>query len=108
MEKIEDKYGSIHYSLRAVVDFTWSEGANWMSRGVASSKAKVYLPKEIAKMNEIERKAIIQRGIAAHYAEYNGHLPYNGVIKGYRLTIEQQHEIIDRIEYELSDLTLRF
>lgn len=89
------------YQLRAFIDFTWSEGANWMSRGVASSKAVAYLPQNIAKMNAAKRELVIQQCLAAHYAEYNGHLPYNGVINGYQLIIEQRHEMVDSIEYDL-------
>lgn len=87
------------YSLRADVDFTWSEGANWMSRGVASSKANAHLPENIAKMKDTEREAIVQQCIEEHYQKYHAHLPYNGVIKGYRLVIKQRNEIIDRVEY---------
>lgn len=93
------------YSLRADVDFEWSEGANWMSRGVASSQANAHLPGNIAKMNEVKRKLVIQHCLSEHYAEYNGHLPYNGVIKGYRLTIKQRDEIIGRVEYGLRDIS---
>jgi len=91
------------YSLRADVDFTFSGGANWMSRGVASSKANAYLPKNIAKMNESEREPIVQKCIDEHYKKYHGNLPYDGVIKGYRLITKQRNEIIDRVEYELPE-----
>lgn len=89
------------YSLRADVDFVWSEGANWMSRGVASSKANAHLPENIAKMHDSEREAIVQQCIEAHYQKYHGHLPYNGMIKSYRLIIKQRDEIIGRVEYGL-------
>lgn len=49
----------------------------------------------------LKRNDIVQRCIDEHYAEYNGHLPYNGVIQGYQLIINQCHEIINRIEYDL-------
>ena len=87
------------YSLRAYVDFTFSGGANWMSRGVASSKANAYLPEDIAKMNESELKSIVLKCIDEHYKNYHGNLPYKGVIKGYRLITKQYNEIIDRVEY---------
>ena len=87
------------YSLRAYVDFTFSGGANWMSRGVASSKANAYLPEDIAKMNELELKSIVLKCIDEHYKKYHGNLPYKGVIKGYRLITKQYNEIIDRVEY---------
>ena len=77
------------YSLRADVDFIWSDGANWMSRGVASSKAKVYLPKDIAKMSDAERELVIQNCMREHYKKHNGNLPYNGIINGYLLIIRQ-------------------
>lgn len=89
------------YSLRADVDFTWSEGANWMSRGVASSKANAHLPENIAKINDSEREAIVQQCIEEHYQKYHGHLPYEGVIKGYRLILKQRNEIIAKVEYGL-------
>lgn len=91
------------YSLRADVVFTFSGGANWMSRGVASSKANAYLPEDIAKMDNVERESIIQKCIAEHYKEYHGNLPYDGVIKGYRLIIEQRNEIVGRVEYGLPE-----
>ena len=91
------------YSLRADVVFTFSGGANWMSRGVASSKANAYLPEDIAKMDNVERESIIQKCIAEHYKEYHGNLPYDGVIKGYRLIVEQRNEIVDRVEYGLPE-----
>lgn len=87
------------YSLRADVDFTFSGGANWMSRGVASSKANAYLPEDIAKMNESGLKSIVLKCIDEHYKKYHGNLPYKGVIKGYRLITKQRNEIIDRVEY---------
>lgn len=91
------------YSLRADIDFKFSGGANWMSRGVAASKANAYLPKDIAKMNEAERESIVQKCIDEHYKKYTGNLPYDGVIKGYRLTIKQRNEIVDRVEYGLPE-----
>ena len=93
------------YSLRADIDFKYSEGENWMSRGVASSKANAYLPEGIAKMNNIERESLVQQCIEEHYKKYNGNLPYDGVIKGYRLIVVTKHceynERIDRVEYKL-------
>ncbi|AMN49383.1 hypothetical protein [Psychrobacter sp. P2G3] len=89
------------YSLRADINFVWSGGANWMSRGVASSKANAYLPENIAKMNDSEREAIVQQCIEEHYQKYHGHLPYKGVIKSYQLIIKQRDEIIGRVEYGL-------
>ncbi len=89
------------YSLRADVDFVWSGGANWMSRGVASSKANACLPENIAKMNDTEREAIVQQCIEEHYKKYYGQLPYEGVIKSYQLIVKQQDEIIKRVEYRL-------
>ena len=89
------------YSLRADINFVWSGGANWMSRGVASSKASAYLPENIAKMNDSEREAIVQQCIEEHYQKYHGHLPYKGVIKSYQLIIKQRDEIIGRVEYGL-------
>ncbi len=89
------------YNLRADVDFKWSEGANWMSRGVASSKANAHLPENIAKMNDSEREAIVQRCIEEHYQKYHDHLPYDGLIKSYHLIIKQHDKIIDRLKYEL-------
>ena len=91
------------YSLRADIDFKFSGGANWMSRGVASSKANAYLPEDVAKMDNVEREAIIQKCIDEHYKKYHGNLPYDGVIKGYRLTVKQRNEIVDRVEYGLPE-----
>ncbi|MGP5545713.1 MULTISPECIES: hypothetical protein [Psychrobacter] len=52
-------------------------------------------------MSEAKRELVIQQCLATHYAEYNGHLPYNGVIKGYQFTIKQRNEMVDTIEYDL-------
>ncbi|WP_201555531.1 hypothetical protein [Psychrobacter sp. 72-O-c] len=89
------------YRLTADVDFEFTAGANWMSRGVAASKANAYLPKNIAKMNESERESIVLKCIDEHYKKYHGNLPYDGVIKGYRLITKQRNEIINRVEYGL-------
>ena len=91
------------YRLRAVIDFKFTAGANWMSRGVAASKANVYLPDYIAKMNESERDLIVQKCIHAHYKKYKGNLPYSGEINGYRLSVKQRNAIINRIEYGLPE-----
>ncbi len=89
------------YSLRADVDFEFTAGANWMSRGGASQLANAYLPKNIAKMNDAERESVVQQCIDEHYKMYNGNLPYDGVIQGYRLITKQRNEIINRVEYGL-------
>ncbi|MGP5203411.1 hypothetical protein ACTXKB_11690 [Psychrobacter aquimaris] len=62
---------------------------------------RAILWQNIAKMNEAKRELVIQQCLATHYAEYNGHLPYNGVIKGYQFTIKQRNEMVDTIEYDL-------
>ena len=49
----------------------------------------------------LKRNDIVQRCIYEHYAEYNGHLPYNGVINSYQFIIKQRHEMVDTIEYDL-------
>lgn len=89
------------YSLRADVQFEWSAGANWMSRGAAMTKARVYLPDDIAKMKPTKRETIIQQYIEAHYHHHTGRLPYQGVIQGYHLIIQKRDEVIDRREYKL-------
>lgn len=94
------------YSLGADVDFTWSEGANWMSRGIASSKAKVYLPKDIAKMSDAERELVIQNCMREHYKRHNGNLPYNGIIKGYLLTIRQGDAVVDKATFNLPNMAV--
>lgn len=89
------------YRLTADVEFEFTAGANWMSRGFASQLANAYLPEDIAKTNDAERESIVQKRIHAHYKKYNGNLPYDGVIRGYRLIIKQRHEVVDRVWYEL-------
>ena len=89
------------YRLRAEVDFTFTGGANWMSRGAASSLAKVTLPNNVAKLDKVTRESVIQDSIYEHYQQYDGNLPYDGIIKGYRLTIEQDNHVLDRAEYGL-------
>jgi len=102
------KYDLAHYAyplpkyrLRADVDFEFTAGANWMSRGGAAQLAHAHLPENIARMTETEREVIVQKCIDEHYKNYNGNLPYGGVIKGYWLTIEQHGEVINKVEYGL-------
>ena len=89
------------YRLRAEVDFEFASGAHWMSHGAASRFAQVTLPNDFAKLNKVARESVIQESICEHYQQYEGNLPYNGTIKGYRLTIEQDNHVIDRAEYGL-------
>ncbi|ALF60701.1 hypothetical protein AOC03_01990 [Psychrobacter urativorans] len=96
-------YPLSQYRLRAVINFKFTAGANWMSRGVAASKANVYLPDDIAKLHHVERESIVQQCIHAHYKKYKGNLPYNGEINGYRLIVKQRHAVVDRIEYGLPE-----
>ncbi|BBI67316.1 hypothetical protein PKHYL_15070 [Psychrobacter sp. KH172YL61] len=44
---------------------------------------------------------MIQDSICEHYQQYEGSLPYDGVIKGYRLTIEQNNHVVDHADYGL-------
>ena len=89
------------YSLRADVNFTFTAGANWMSRDGASRLAQVQLPEGFAKLSESERASIVKKGIREHYQYYEGNLPYDGIIQGYRLTIEHNNEVVNRIAYGL-------
>lgn len=89
------------YSLRAEVDFTFTSADNWMSRGAASRFAQVHLPSGFAKLDDATRESVIQDSICEHYQQYEGSLPYDGVIKGYRLTIEQNNHVVDHAEYGL-------
>lgn len=89
------------YHLRADIDFTFTAGANWMSRGGAAQLANAYLPESIAKMSGIERESIVQQSIDEHYKKYDGHLPYDGVIKGYWLITKLRNEVIERVAYGL-------
>jgi hypothetical protein len=89
------------YNLRADVDFHFTSGANWMCRAAASRFAQVHLPRGFAKLDEAERESIVQEGICEHYQQYEGHLPYDGRIKGYRLTTEQNNTVVDRVTYGL-------
>ena len=62
---------------------------------------RAILWQNIAKMSEAKCQSVIQQCLATHYAEYNGHLPYNGVINGYQFIIKQRNEMVDTIEYDL-------
>jgi hypothetical protein len=102
------KYDLVHYpdnlpkySLRADVYFTFTSADNWMSRGAASRFAQVHLSSDFTKLDKAERESLIQESICEHYQQYEGNLPYDGIIKGYRLTIEQNNHVIDRAEYGL-------
>jgi hypothetical protein len=72
-----------------------------MCRAAASRFAQVHLPDGFAKLDEAERESIVQEGICEHYQQYEGHLPYDGIIKGYRLTTEQNNTVVDRVTYGL-------
>ena len=89
------------YSLRAEVDFTFTSVDNWVSRGNAARLAHIRLPDGFAKLDDVQRKSVIQDSICEHYQQYEGSLPYEGVIKGYRLTIEQNNHVVDHADYGL-------
>ena len=88
------------YSLRAHAEFEFND-ANWMSRVEALRLANVHLPHGFADLNEAARDVIVKDNICKHYRQYEGHLPYEGIIKGYRLIIEQNNKVVDRVEYGL-------
>ena len=88
------------YSLRAHAEFEFND-ANWMSRVEALRLANVHLPHGFADLNEAARDVIVKDNICEHYRQYEGHLPYEGIIKGYRLIIEQNNKVVDRVEYGL-------
>ena len=89
------------YRLYADVDFKFDDNANWLSRWGAALWTQVDLPSGFAKLDEAARKAVIKQGIREHYRQHDGQLPYDGIIKGYRLIVEQQDEVVDKIEYGL-------
>ena len=89
------------YRLYADVDFKVADNANWLSRWGAVLWTQVDLPSEFDKLDEAARKNIIKSSIRAHYQERGANVPYDGVIKGYRLIIELQDKEVDRIEYDL-------
>lgn len=90
------------YRLQADVDFKFDGNSNWLSRWGASLSTHVHLPSGFAKLNEAERRAVVKESIREHYRQYKNNVPYNGIIKGYQLLIEQNSEVIDRVEYGLS------
>jgi len=89
------------YRLQADVDYKFTGGANWMSRWGVSFLEQVRLPSGFAKLDEAARKAVIKQGIREHYRQHDGQLPYDGIIKGYRLIVEQQDKEVERIAYDL-------
>ena len=89
------------YSLQAEVDFEFTAGANWMSRGAASRLAHIRLPDGFAKLNESERASVVKKSIYEHYQQYEGNLPYDGMIKGYQLITEQHNEVVNSVKYGL-------
>ena len=91
----------LRYSVRADIDFIFTNGADWMSRGAASRFAEVSLPDDMATLDATERKSVIQDRICEHYQQYEDNLPYDGRINGYQLTVEQNQEVIERMEYRL-------
>ena len=88
------------YRLRAQVGFAFGD-ANWLARGNAERLAEVHLPDRFAELNEAERDLIVKESIGEHYQQYESNLPFNGIIKGYRLTTEQNDETVDKVEYGL-------
>ena len=93
------------YSLQADVDFTFSGSSNWLSRLGASLSTHVHLPSGFAKLSDEQREAVIKKIIREHYRQYEGNVPYEGVLKGYQLTIIQNNEMIDRVIYKLPSST---
>ncbi len=93
------------YSLQADVDFTFNGSSNWLSRWGASLSTRVQLPSGFAKLSEAEREALIKKSIREHYRQYEGNVPYEGVLKGYQLTISQNNEIVDEVMYKLPSST---
>ncbi len=93
------------YSLQADVDFTFNGSSNWLSRWGASLSTHVHLPSGFAKLSEAEREALIKKSIREHYRQYEGNVPYDGVLKGYKLTIMQNDEMVDKVRYKLPSST---
>ena len=93
------------YSLQADVDFTFNGSSNWLSRWGASLSTCVHLPSGFAKLSEAEREAVIKKGICEHYRQYKDNVPYDGVLKGYKLTIMQNDEMVDKVMYKLPSST---
>ena len=94
-----------HYSLQADVDFTFSAGSNWLSRWGASLSTRVQLPSGFAKLSEAQRNTVIKKSIREHYRQYEGNVPYDGILKGYKLTISQNNEMVDKVMYKLPSST---
>lgn len=106
------KYGLAHvsqplpsYSLQADVDFTFNGSSNWLSRWGALLSTGVQLPSGFAKLNEAQRNTVIKKSIREHYRQYEGHVLYDGILKGYQLTISQNDEMIDKVMYKLPSST---
>ena len=89
------------YSLRADVDFILTKGIDWMSRGAISRFAHVDLPNGFGAMTEVERESVIQQRICQHYQQYEGNLPYEGMINSYQLIAERSDHVIERKAYGL-------
>ena len=88
------------YSLKAEMDFTFISGTDWISCSEMARFTHVYLPDGFAKLEAAERELVIQDSICEHYQRYENDLPHDGIIKSYRLTIENDH-IIHHAEYGL-------
>lgn len=88
------------YSLQAQITFEFND-ANWLSRGNAARLAEVSLPDGFAELNDAERNTIVKENIGEHYQQYEANLPFDGIIKGYRLTTELKNETVDKVEYGL-------
>ncbi|MEN6668790.1 hypothetical protein AAJP47_00265 [Psychrobacter sp. B38] len=88
------------YRLRAQVAFEFGD-ANWLVRGNAERLADVHLPEGFAELNDTERHLTAKESIGEHYQQYEGNLPFEGIIKGYRLIAEQKNETVERVEYGL-------
>ena len=85
------------YTLRAEIKFDFSNSANnWLTKMGVAKFYQLALSDDFAYLDKSQQENMITSCIQQHYQQYKNNLPYHGIIKGYRLIIDdnKQKEII--------------
>lgn len=91
--ELENRVKPPVYTLRAQITFDFTGSANnWLTRWGVNRFHYVELPDNFIHLNESEQELAIQATSQAHYQQNYNNLPYDGVITGYLLKIEQGEE----------------
>lgn len=81
------------YLLRADIDFDFSNSANnWLTKMGVAKFYQLTLPDDFAYLDKPQQENIIKFCIRQHYQQYKHNLPYHGIIKGYRLIVDDNKQ----------------